>query len=80
MQDIEEFSDNHLYQKNWLSDDKEMSMAQHDSCSLRSIAMSLKRIADGLEHSASGGIPNILDAMLDALSEIAAALHPEERK
>ena len=47
---------------------------------LRSIALSLKRIADGLEHSASGGIPNILDAMLDALSEIAAALHPEERK
>ena len=45
-----------------------------------SIAMSLKRIADGLEHSESGGIPNILDAMLDALSEIAAALHPEEHK
>ena len=47
---------------------------------LRSIALSLKRIADGLEHSSSGGIPHILDAMLDALSEIAAALHPKERK
>jgi len=50
------------------------------SVSLRSIAFSLKRIADGLEHPSSGGIPHILDAMLDALSEIASALHPEERK
>ena len=52
----------------------------HNNANWRSIAISLKRIADGLEHSASGGIANILDAMLDALSEIAAALHPEERK
>jgi hypothetical protein len=50
------------------------------SVSLRSIAFSLKRIADGLEHSPSGGISHILDAMLDSLSEIASALHPEERK
>ena len=52
----------------------------YNNANWRSIAISLKRIADGLEHSASGGIANILDAMLDALSEIAAALHPEERK
>ena len=52
----------------------------YNNANWRSIAISLKRIADGLEHSSSGGIPNILDAMLDALSEIAAALHPEERK
>jgi len=48
MEDIETHSDIHLHQKNWLSDDKEMSMAQHESVSLRSIAISLKRIADAL--------------------------------
>ena len=79
MGDIEEFSDSHLFE-DLLLDESPLSINQHDSVSLRSIAFSLKRIADGLEHSASGGIPNILDAMLDALSEIAAALHPEEHK
>ena len=52
----------------------------HNNANWRSIAISLKRIADGLEHSPSGGISHILDAMLDSLSEIASALHPEEHK
>jgi hypothetical protein len=52
----------------------------HNNANWRSIAISLKRIADGLEHSSSGGIPHILDAMLDAMNEISAALDPEERK
>jgi len=79
MKNIEQFSDNHLFE-DLLLDESPLSINQHDSVSLRSIAFSLKRIADGLEHSSSGGIPNILDSILYALSEIAAALHPGERK
>jgi len=66
MKDIEEFSDNHLYQKNWLSDEKETSMAQHDSVSLRSIAISLKRIADALYYEEDGiGITTVLTDLAD---------------
>ena len=52
---------------------------RQESISLRSIALSLKRIADGLERNSSDGTLNIFDAMSDVLSEI-AALPPEERK
>ena len=50
----------------------------HNNANWRSIAISLKRIADGLEHNPSGGIANILDAILDALIDKSA--HPKERK
>ena len=52
----------------------------YNNANWRSIAISLKRIADGLEHPASGGIANILDAMLDSMVVIAYALDPEEKK
>jgi len=66
MEDIETHSDIHLHQKNWLSDDKETSMAQHDSVSLRSISISLKRIADALYYEEDGiGITTILTDLAD---------------
>ena len=52
---------------------------RQESISLRSIAFSLKRIADELCSNPSDGTQNMFDAMSDVLSEI-AALPPEERK
>ena len=50
MGDIEEFSDSHLFE-DLLLDESPLSINQHDSVSLRSIAISLKRIAKALEAS-----------------------------
>lgn len=49
MGDIEEFSDSHLFED--LQHENSMTINQHDSVSLRSIAISLKRIAKALEAS-----------------------------
>jgi len=50
MENIENFSDNHLFE-DLLLDESPLSITQHDSVSLRSIAISLKRIATALEAS-----------------------------
>ena len=50
MENIEQFSDNHLFE-DLLLDGSPLSINQHDSVSLRSIAISLKRIAGALEAS-----------------------------
>jgi hypothetical protein len=66
MKDIEEFSDNHLYEKMLQEDEIPVSINQHDSVSLRSIAISLKRIADALYYEEDGiGITTILTDLAD---------------
>lgn len=48
MKNIEQFSDNHLFE-DLLLDESPLSINQHDSVSLRSIAISMKRIADSMD-------------------------------
>jgi|LakMenEpi03Aug12_release.lakeMendotaPanAssembly.Ray.scaffolds.fasta_scaffold5269864_1 hypothetical protein len=60
MENIEQFSDNHLFE-DLLLDESPLSINQHDSVSLRSIAISLKRIADALyEYKGGRNITNSL--------------------
>jgi hypothetical protein len=65
MKNIEQFSDNHLFE-DLLLDESPLSINQHDSVSLRSIAISLKRIADALYYEEDGiGITTILTDLAD---------------
>ena len=65
MKNIEQFSDNHLFE-DLLLDESPLSINQHDSVSLRSIAISLKRIADALYYEEEGiGIATILTDLAD---------------
>lgn len=51
----------------------------YNNANFRSIAISLKRIADLIDHPGAGPT-YFLEAMLDEMEKIASALHPEERK
>ena len=64
MGDIEEFSDSHLFE-DLLLDESPLSINQHDSVSLRSIAISMKRIADALYYDEEGiGIATVLNDLV----------------
>jgi hypothetical protein len=65
MKNIEPFSTNHLFE-DLLLDESPLSINQHDSVSLRSIAISMKRIADALYYEEDGiGITTILTDLAD---------------
>ena len=64
MKNIEQFSDNHLFE-DLLLDESPLSINQHDSVSLRSIAISMKRIADALYYDEEGiGIATVLNDLV----------------
>lgn len=69
MGDIEEFSDSHLFED--LEHENSMTINQHDSVSLRSIAISLKRIADALHSDREGiGIGTYLSEISDYVIDL----------